>query len=93
MYKVLKRFIRRQGKNRSTTPLRKLKLSAVRFHRLLGMGLYSAPKVFLDSLKIPIKTYVYNHFSYIRGVDWGGGGDTKPRMRGRKWKISEVRST
>lgn len=50
-------------------------------------------KSFLDSLKIPIKTYVYNHFSYIRGVDWGGGGDTKPRMRGRKWKISEVRST
>lgn len=37
------------------------------------MGLHNAPKVFRENLKIPIKTYFYNHFSYIRGVDWGGG--------------------
>lgn len=38
-----------------------------------GMGLYNAPKVFLDSFKNSHKNLFYNHFRLYRGcrVGWG----------------------
>lgn len=71
MYRVLKKDLLGDKKKLIDNIIMKTEIFSLLC--VSGMGLYNAPKVFLDSFKNSHKNLFYNHFQLYRGcrVGWG----------------------